>query len=40
MIVAIAIAIGIDRLLIGRTMRGAMGLDTGELSRERGLAFG
>lgn len=34
MIVAIVIAIGVDRLLIGRAMQGAMGLDTAELSRE------
>ncbi len=33
-VVAVLIAIGIDRFLIGRAMRGAMGLDTGELSRE------
>jgi small conductance mechanosensitive channel len=33
-LVAIAIAIAVDRLLIGRAMTGAMRLDTGELSRE------
>ena len=32
--VAIVIAIGVDRLLIGRAMQRAMGLETGELSRE------
>jgi small-conductance mechanosensitive channel len=32
--VAVAIAIGVDRLLIGRAVQGAIGLDTGELSRE------
>jgi small-conductance mechanosensitive channel len=32
--VAIVIAIGVDRLLIGRTVQRAMGLETGELSRE------
>jgi small-conductance mechanosensitive channel len=31
---AVAIAIGVDRLLIGRAVQGAIGLDTGELSRE------
>ena len=34
MIVAVGIAIGVDRLLIGRAMQGAMGLSTEELSRE------
>jgi small conductance mechanosensitive channel len=34
LLVAIAIAIAVDRLLIGRAMTGAMRLDTGELSRE------
>jgi small-conductance mechanosensitive channel len=34
MVVAIVIAIGVDRLLIGRAMQRAMGLETGELSRE------
>ena len=33
-VVAVLIAIGVDRLLIGRTMQGAMGMSTGELSRE------
>jgi small-conductance mechanosensitive channel len=33
-LVAIALAIIVDRLLIGRAVQGAMGLDTGELSRE------
>jgi len=32
--VAVAIAIGVDRLLIGRAVQGAIGLETGELSRE------
>jgi small-conductance mechanosensitive channel len=32
--VAIVIAIGVDRLLIGRAVQRAMGLETGELSRE------
>jgi small-conductance mechanosensitive channel len=32
--VAIVIAIGVDRLLIGRAMQRAVGLETGELSRE------
>ena len=32
--VAIGIAIGVDRLLIGRAVQRAMGLETGELSRE------
>lgn len=32
--VAIVIAVGVDRLLIGRAVQRAMGLETGELSRE------